>query len=89
MVLFDAPHVFRVFGGPKGLLTALDKYQPEHEKLAYNTVQMWARRETIPTKWIGAVLYCVEQAGHECREFLTDSDELVAPPSSQRARPRR
>jgi hypothetical protein len=75
MVCFDVPHVFRVFGGPKGLLTALDKHLPGHA-LAYNTVQMWARRQTIPTKWIGAILYCVLQSGHQCREFLTDSDEL-------------
>ena len=75
MVLFDTPHVFRVFGGPKGLLTTLDRYLPGHG-LVYNTIQMWERRETIPTRWVGAVLYCIEQTGHECFEFLTDDDEF-------------
>lgn len=76
MVTFDVPHIFRVSGGTRGLLDWLDRHQPGHG-LAYNTVQMWGRRETIPARWVGAVLYCVEQQGHDCREFLTDNDEFV------------
>lgn len=87
MMLFDVSHVFRVFGGPKGLLTALGKHVSGHN-LAYNTVQMWQRRETIPTKWVASVLYCALQSGHDCREFLTDSDEFATPPKPPHARPR-
>lgn len=85
MVLFDVPHVFRVFGGPRGLLAVFDRYHPGHE-LAYNTIQMWQRRETIPSKWFGLVLYCIEQSGHQCREFLTDNDEFAAPAPTRHRR---
>lgn len=74
MVIIDVPHVFRVFDGPKGLLASLDRHCPGHG-LVYNTIQMWQRRQ-IPTKWVGAVLYCVHQEGHECFEFLVDDEEM-------------
>jgi len=75
MVIFDVPHVFRVFNGPRGVLNLLDRHQPDHG-LSYNRVQMWQQRNAIPTKWIGAVFYCIEQSGHQCREFLMDNDEF-------------
>jgi hypothetical protein len=85
MVVFDVAHVFRVFGGPKGLLTALDDHQPGHG-LNYNAVQMWSQRQTIPTKWMGAVLYCVLQRGWNVAEFLTDGDELGSVPHARSRR---
>ncbi len=88
MVVIDVPHVFRVFGGPAGLIKAMDRHQPGHGR-AYNTVQMWQTRKTIPSKWIGAVLYCCGKSGHALEEFLTDADEFVAPVTPmRRARPR-
>lgn len=77
MVTFDVVHVFQVFGGPKGVMDCLDRYTPNHG-LTYSAVQMWKQRKRIPTKWVGAILYCVEQSGHHCVEFLTDPDELTA-----------
>jgi len=76
MVQIDVPHVFRVFGGPRGLLNALDRHQPDHGR-TYNAVQMWQQRQTIPGKYVGAIFYCCEAEGHECREFLVDPDELA------------
>ena len=78
MVVLDVPHVFRVFGGPAGVLTLLDRYSPDHN-LSYNTVQMWGRRESIPAKWVGAIIYACESEGHSCKEFLTDPDEFKRP----------
>jgi hypothetical protein len=75
MIVLDVPHVFRVFGGPRGLLDTLDKHQAQHG-LVYPTVQMWQQRGTIPTKWVAAVIYCCEQEGHHCREFLVDPTEF-------------
>jgi hypothetical protein len=75
VLVIDVPHVFRVFGGPRGLLSSLDQHQPDHGT-NYNAVQMWLQRGNIPSKWIGAILYCCEQEGHECFEFLTDPREL-------------
>ena len=80
MVILDVPHVFRVFGGPTGVIALLDRYSPKHG-LTYNTVQMWGRREQIPAKWVGAILYAVESEGHSCKEFLTDTDEFEPPPA--------
>lgn len=76
MVQFDVGHVFQVFGGPRGLLTILDRHLPRHG-LPYNTVQMWSHRAAIPAKWWAAVLYAAEREGHDCREFMTDNDEFV------------
>jgi hypothetical protein len=79
MVSLDVPHVFRVFRGPRGLLKCLERHQPGHG-LRYNQVQMWQQRNAIPSKYVGAVIYCVEQEGHQCREFLVDRDEFVPVP---------
>jgi len=76
MMMFDVAHVFRTFGGPRGLLDAIDLYQPG-SGLTYNAVQMWSQRETIPAKWVGVVLYCIKQKGGSVREFLTDADEFL------------
>jgi hypothetical protein len=75
MVVFDVPHVFRMFGGPRGLLDTLEKHQPG-TGLNYNAVQMWSQRATIPARWIGSVLYCIDKRGWSCTEFLTDIDEF-------------
>jgi hypothetical protein len=90
MIVLDVPHVFRVFKGPRGLLDALGRHQPDHG-LSYPTVQMWQQRETIPTKWVAAVIYCCEQEGHSCREFLVDPTEFggTQTPAKRRARSRR
>lgn len=79
MVVLDVAHVYRVFGGPAGVRTLLDRYTPTHG-LSYNTIQMWGRRSSIPAKWVGAILYAVEAEGRTCREFLTDTDEFDEPP---------
>jgi len=75
MVKLDVSHVFRVFGGPKGLLECLDRHQPDHG-LTYPTVQMWLQRRSIPTKMVMAVLYSAEREGHCCTEFMIDDEEL-------------
>lgn len=75
MIVLDVPHVFRVFGGPRGLLDALDRHQSDHG-LSYNAVQMWQQRSQIPARWVGAIFYVVEQGGRQCREFLTDTTEF-------------
>ena len=75
MMTFDVPHVFRVFGGPRGLMQSLDTYQPDHG-LSYNAIQMWLNRKQIPARWVGLVLYIITQEGHSCAEFLIDLDEL-------------
>jgi hypothetical protein len=79
MVVFDVDHVFRSFGGPRGLLDVINLYQPG-TGLTYNAVQMWSQRQTLPAKWVGVVLYAIEQKGWNCTEFLTDGDEFVARP---------
>lgn len=76
MVVLDVAHVFRVFAGPRGLLAALDRHQPDHGA-SYNVVQMWNQRRTIPTKYVAAVLYCAHQEGRECSEFFLDPAEFA------------
>jgi hypothetical protein len=75
MVSIDVPHVFRVFNGPQGLLELLSRRQPGHG-LSYNRVQMWQQRGSIPTRFIGAVFYCIEHEGYKVVEFLVDYDEM-------------
>ena len=82
---FDTARVFRVFGGPAGLLKEVDRYEPGHG-LKYSQVAMWQNRR-IPTKWMGVVLYTIEQTGHECSEFLVDDDELGLMPLPPSRRP--
>jgi hypothetical protein len=79
MVTIDVPHVFRVFGGPQGLLDLLTRRQPGHG-LSYNRVQMWQQRGSIPTRFIGAVFYCIEHEGYKVVEFLVDYDEMRPAP---------
>lgn len=75
MVKLDVDHVFRVFGGPRGLLACLDRHQKDHG-LSYPTVQMWSQRGSIPTKMVMAVIYTAEREGHDCTEFMVDTQEL-------------
>jgi hypothetical protein len=84
MVTIDVPHVFRVFNGPQGLLDLLNRRQPGNG-LTYNRVQMWQQRGSIPTKFIGAVFYCIELEGYKCAEFLVDYDEMRPPSHNKRA----
>lgn len=75
MVKFDVDHVFRTFGGPRGLLDVLDKHQKDHG-VAYPTIQMWSQRKSVPTKFVMAVIYAAEREGHDCTEFMVDETEL-------------
>ena len=79
MVTLDVPHVFRVFGGPRGLLDLFDR-RVKGNGLIYNTIQMWQQRNSIPGKWIGPLIYCIEMEGYRCLEFLVDHDEMRPPP---------
>jgi hypothetical protein len=45
---------------------------------------MWQQRGSIPTKFIGAVFYCIELEGYKCAEFLVDYDEM-RPPSHDKS----
>jgi hypothetical protein len=76
MVVLDVPHIFDVFGGPRGLLETLTRYQPDHG-LAYNTVQMWNARQQIPAKYVGAVLYCWGREGHPWSALLIDGGRML------------
>ena len=94
MIILDVQHVFRVCGGPRGLLMMLHRHQQDGD-LRYNQVQMWQQRKSIPSKWLVAILYCVEREGHRCREFMLDNEEFAvrsrdnnAGPAGNNARPR-
>jgi hypothetical protein len=41
---------------------------------------MWQQRGSIPAKFLGAILYCIEHEGYKCVEFLVDHDEMRPPP---------
>src|SRR5436190_936024 len=85
MMNFDVDHLFRVFGGPRGLLNCFDTLIPKHG-LSYPAVQQWSARGSIPAKWVGTVIYCIEKEGHHCLEFLVDKDELSPSPKNARSR---
>ena len=76
MIVVDVPHVFRVFHGPRGLMTVLAQHQPD-VNLNYNQVQMWQQRKQVPTKFVAALFYCIIKEGHEVIEFLIDASEFV------------
>jgi hypothetical protein len=93
MLNFDTAGLFRVFGGPAGLLKEIDRWQPGLP-LNYGQVAMWSGRR-VPTKWMPTILYLLGKTGHSCSEFLIDDDELglmpPPPPSKGKgtnARPR-
>lgn len=75
MITIDVPHIFRIAGGPRGLLTLMDRHNPSHGAL-YNAVQMWQQRSQIPTKWVGLVLYVLLTENYELSQFFIDMDEL-------------
>jgi hypothetical protein len=75
MIRLDTGYIFQKAGGVKGLLDGLDEYCPDHG-LAYSTMQMWKQRSSIPSAWIGAVLYVMTQRGVPLAELLIDADEL-------------
>jgi hypothetical protein len=77
MIRLDTPYIFDKAGGVKGLMQGLDKYCPGHG-LPYSTVQMWKQRGSIPSAWIGAVLYVMTQQKIPFSELLIDADELCA-----------
>jgi hypothetical protein len=73
--VLDIPHIFRIAGGPRGLLTLMNRHDPDHGAL-YNSVQMWQQRKQIPTKWVGLVLYVLLIENYELSQFFVDPDEL-------------
>jgi hypothetical protein len=75
MIRLDIGYIFQKAGGVKGLLEGLDKYCPGHA-LPYPTIQMWKQRGSIPSAWIGAVLYVMSKRRVPLSELLTDADEL-------------
>jgi len=77
MMKLDTGYIFLKAGGVKGLLEGLDAHCPGHG-LAYPTIQMWKQRSSIPSAWIGAVLYVMTQRGTPLIELLIDTDELCA-----------
>lgn len=77
MIKLDTRYIFEKAGGVRGLLDGLDRYCPGHG-LPYPTVQMWRQRNSIPSAWMGAVLYVMFQLEIPIIELLTDEDELCA-----------
>lgn len=75
MMKLDTAYIFAIAGGVKGLLEGLDQYCPGHG-LPYSTMQMWKQRNSIPSAWIGAVLYVMSKRRVPLAELLTDTDEL-------------
>lgn len=75
MIKLDTGYIFTKAGGVKGLLDGLDEHCPGHA-LPYSTIQMWKQRSSIPSAWIGAVLYVMTKRHVSVTELLTDTDEL-------------
>jgi hypothetical protein len=79
MIELDVSFVFTRAGGPRGLLTLLDRHVPDHG-VPYATAQMWAQRSAIPGRMIPAVLYALSREGEtNLLLFFTD---LVEPPAA-------
>ena len=75
MIRLDTGYIFQKAGGVKGLLDGLDAHCPGHG-LPYSTIQMWKQRSSIPSAWIGAVLYVMTKRRVPLAQLLTDTDEL-------------
>ena len=75
MMKLDIGYIFSKAGGVKGLLDGLDEFCPNHG-LPYSTIQMWKQRNSIPSAWMGAVLYVMAKRNTPLLELLTDTDEL-------------
>ena len=73
MVVLDVALIFQTFNGPRGLVDALCKHQPGIG-LTYNTVQMWWQRRQIPSKYVGAVLFCCAKKRVSLDALLVDED---------------
>lgn len=77
MIKLDTDYIFTRAGGVRGLLDALDTHCSGHG-VPYSTVQMWKQRRSIPSAWIGAVLYVMSQKRVSLMDLLVDDDELCA-----------
>ena len=75
MIKLDTSYIFAKAGGVKGLMNDLDTYCPGHG-LPYATVQMWKARNSIPSAWIGAVLYVMSAYRVSLVDLLIDVNEL-------------
>ena len=75
MIRLDTGFIFEKAGGVKGLQDGLDEHCPGHS-LPYSTIQMWKQRNSIPSQWIGAVLYVMTKRQVPLLDLLTDTDEL-------------
>lgn len=72
MIELDVAFIFEQAGGPRGLLTLLDRHVPDHA-VPYATVQMWHQRSAISARMIPAVLYSLSREGHDnLLLFFTD-----------------
>jgi hypothetical protein len=78
MVVLDVPHILDLAGGPNALLTLMAKHSPS-ELPNYPAVQMWGSRNTIPSRWVGLVLYALVREGHDFKVLVTDDAEMFAP----------
>jgi len=75
MIRLDTGYIFELAGGVKGLLDGLDTHCPGHG-VPYATIQMWRQRGSIPSQWIGAVLYVMSKHNISLPELLTDIEDL-------------
>lgn len=74
MIILDVPYIFRIAGGPVGLLGLLrDAYSDV--KLNYPTVQMWGHRAAIPGAWIAPVLCALTRKGFALDQLVVDDSD--------------
>lgn len=76
MITLDVPYIFEVTGGPRGLMTLMDRHLPNNA-LAYPTVQMWKQRGRIPTDWAARVIYVLIRQGINPLTCYTDDAEFA------------
>lgn len=75
MIRLDIDFVFDQTGGPRGLLTLLSKYIPDHD-LTYPQVQMWSQRRNIAGAWVPAVIYALIRDGASPLSCFLDDTEF-------------
>jgi len=76
MVHLDVAFIFDKAGGPRGLLSLLDKHVGNDRELNYTTVQMWKHRDRIAGDWIPAVLYALLREGVPALACFVDDREF-------------
>lgn len=79
MLVLDVPYIFRVVGGPIGLLGLLEASYPG-TKLNYATVQMWGQRAAIPGAWVAPVLCALSGQGFALGQLVVDDSDPFGPP---------